>query len=108
MRVLQVDAWISMVVYTGATLAFYALGAAVLHVKSVEVTDTQLVPSLSQMYSASFGQVGLWVFLIGAFVVLYSTVFIATASNGRLMADALCLFGWCVRAGEDRARPAGA
>ena len=31
-------------------------------------------------------------FLVGAFVVLYSTVFIATASNGRLLADSLSLF----------------
>ncbi len=92
MRVLQMDAWLSMVVYTGATVAFYCLGAAVLHDRAIQVTDTELVSSLSQMYSASFGQLGLWVFLIGAFVVLYSTVFIATASNGRLMADALCLF----------------
>ncbi len=102
MRVLQVDAWVSMVVYTGATVAFYSLGAAVLHDRAVEVTDTQLVSSLSQMYSASFGQVGLWIFLIGAFVVLFSTVFIATASNGRLMADALCLFGLVDRAGAVR------
>lgn len=87
MRVLTIDAWVSMVVYTGATVAFYLLGAAVLHGKSLEVTNQTLIPSLSQMYSESFGAVGLWMFLLGSFVVLYSTVFIATASNGRLCAD---------------------
>ncbi len=93
MRVLTVDAWVSMVIYTGATLAFYILGAAVLHGRGLEVSNDELVPSLSHMYSASFGAAGLWIFLIGAFIVLYSTVFIATASNGRLLADASVLFG---------------
>jgi Mn2+/Fe2+ NRAMP family transporter len=93
LRVLSTDAWISMVVYTGATIAFYLLGAAVLHGKGVEVTDKDLIPSLSHMYRESFGTVGLWGFLLGAFIVLYSTVFIATASNGRLCADLLRLWG---------------
>jgi Mn2+/Fe2+ NRAMP family transporter len=97
MRVLSVDAWVSMVVYTGATVAFYLLGAAVLHGKELEVTDETLIPNLSQMYSESFGAVGLWLFLIGAFVVLYSTVFIATASNGRLCADFLTVSGAIAR-----------
>ncbi|MCP4190239.1 MAG: hypothetical protein GY768_06395 [Planctomycetaceae bacterium] len=92
MRVLLADAWLSMVVYTGATVAFYILGAAVLHGKGIEVTEEDLVPSLSEMYTESFGPIGLWTFIVGAFVVLYSTVFIATASNGRLLADALGLF----------------
>ncbi len=100
MRVLSIDAWVSMVVYTAATVAFYVLGAAVLHKKSVEVTDADLIPSLSQMYSESFGPLGLWVFLAGAFVVLYSTVFIATASNGRLCADFLTLSGIVPRPDE--------
>lgn len=44
-------------------------------------------------------------FLVGAFAVLYSTVFGATASNARLFADALSLFGLVrYRAAEDRAR----
>jgi Mn2+/Fe2+ NRAMP family transporter len=91
MRVLRADAWVSMVIYTGATIAFYVLGAAVLHGKSVAVTNDKLIPSLSHMYLESFGPAGLWIFLIGAFVVLYSTVFISTASNARLLADVTVL-----------------
>ena len=34
----------------------------------------------------------LWLFLIGAIVVLYSTIFGATASNARVLADALSVF----------------
>ncbi|MEQ1861224.1 MAG: Nramp family divalent metal transporter [Chthoniobacteraceae bacterium] len=93
MRVMRVDAWLSMVIYTGATVAFYLLGAAVLHAKSLKVSDKDMIPTLANMYSESFGPWGLWVFLIGAFAVLFSTAFAATASNARLLADGLELFG---------------
>jgi Mn2+/Fe2+ NRAMP family transporter len=105
LRVLATDAWVSMVIYTGATIAFYMLGAAVLHGKGVRVTDQDLIASLSHMYSESFGVVGLWGFLLGAFIVLYSTVFIATASNGRLCADLLNMCGLLRRQSDrDHAR----
>jgi hypothetical protein len=76
-----------------ATVAFYFLGAAVLHAKGLTVTDADLIPTLSPMYKETFGSPGLWVFLIGAFFVLYSTFFVATASNALLFADALSIFG---------------
>lgn len=91
-KVMKWDAFASLIIYTGATIAFYLLGAAVLHGKGLEVTNDTLMSSLSHLYSESFGEVGLWVFIVGAIAVLYSTVFIATASNGRLMADLLGLF----------------
>ncbi len=87
MRVLKWDAFVSMVIYTGATVAFYLLGAAVLNGKNLGVTNETLMVDLSELYRASFGNFGLWVFIIGAFVVLYSTIFISTASNSRLATD---------------------
>lgn len=93
MRILRIDAWTSMVVYTLATVAFYLLGAAVLHAKHLVVEDANMVSNLSHIYRESFGLLGFWLFLAGAFSVLYSTVFIATASNGRLVADFLRLAG---------------
>jgi hypothetical protein len=45
------------------------------------------------MYRETFGEWSLWLFLVGAWAVLYSTVFGATASNARLFADALSVFG---------------
>jgi len=91
-RVMRWDAWISMVIYTGATVAFYLLGAAVLNAQALSVDDISLIPTLSRMYSESFGNAGLWIFLFGAFAVLYSPVFISTASNSRLTVDVLRLF----------------
>ncbi len=87
MFVLRTDAWVSMVIYTLATVAFYLLGAAVLHGSTADITDENLIAELSRMYQESFGAAGLYAFIAGAFIVLYSTVFISTASNARLMAD---------------------
>ena len=93
LRILKIDATLSFVLYTSATLAFYVLGAAVLHGKGLAVEDANMIETLSHMYRDTFGQWSLWVFLAGAFAVLYSTVFGATASNARLFADGLELFG---------------
>ncbi|HKQ39514.1 MAG TPA: Nramp family divalent metal transporter [Verrucomicrobiae bacterium] len=93
LRVMKIDAWVCFAIYTTATLAFYLLGAAVLHAKDLIVADEKMIPTLSYMYRETFGEWSYWLFLLGAFAVLYSTVFGATASNARLFADALSLFG---------------
>jgi len=92
MRVLNADAWVSCLVYTGATLAFYLLGAAVLHAKGLDVNNADMISTLSHMYVETFGPWSLWLFLVGAAAVLYSTIFVATASNARLLVDALQVF----------------
>ncbi len=92
-RVMNIDAWVSFAIYTTATIAFYLLGAAVLHAKGLVVENNQMIATLSHMYRETFGQWSYWLFLVGAFAVLYSTVFGATASNARLFADAVSLFG---------------
>jgi manganese transport protein len=93
LRVLHTDATLSMLIYTGATIAFYILGAAVLHGQGLQVTDRELIDTLGQMYRQTLGTTGAWIFLLGAFAVLYSTFFVATASNARLFADAAAIFG---------------
>lgn len=103
LRVLHADAALSLVIYTGATVAFYILGAAVLHSRGAQVTDSELIATLSHMYRDTLGDAGGWIFLIGAFAVLYSTFFVATASNARLLADALPIFG-LLRYRDDRHR----
>jgi Mn2+/Fe2+ NRAMP family transporter len=105
LRVMRVDAWVSFALYTTATVAFYLLGAAVLHAQGLIVEDRRMIETLSEMYRGTFGAWSLWLFLAGAFAVLYSTVFGATASNARLFADALSLFRLVrYRGPEERAR----
>jgi Mn2+/Fe2+ NRAMP family transporter len=93
LKVMRVDAWTSFVLYTTTTVAFYLLGAAVLHAKQLRVESAKMIETLSFMYRDTFGEWSLWLFLVGAVAVLYSTIFGATASNARLLADAMNLFG---------------
>lgn len=100
-RVLKWDAWASMVVYTFATVAFYLLGAAILGRSGLNPAGDQMVRTLGEMYVPVFGDWAQVVFLFGAFAVLYSTFFVATASHARVLADALRVFG--VSKGGERA-----
>lgn len=93
MRVMKWDAWLSMVVYTVATLSFYILGAAILHRQGKVVSNTDPVQTLSTIYTQTLGGSGRWVFAVGAFMVLYSTLFVSSASNSRLGVDFLGLLG---------------
>jgi Mn2+/Fe2+ NRAMP family transporter len=98
------DTWCSMVIYTFATIAFYVLGAAVLHPTGQVPSSEGLVRTLSTMYSDVFGTWGDYVFLFGAFAVLYSTLFVATAGNARVAADALGVYGLTPKTEKDRRR----
>lgn len=92
LRVLQWDAWTSMVIYTISTVAFYLLGAAVLHRSGLVPASDEMVTTLSTMYDPVFGEVASLVFLLGAFAVLFSTFFVSSATKARLMTDALDVF----------------
>ena len=104
MRVMQIDAWISMVVYTFATVAFYLLGAAVLGRAGLDPEGADLIRTLAQMYVPVFGSWAHALFLFGAFAVLYSTFFVACAGNARMTADGLGLFGLVGRDEASRRR----
>lgn len=92
-RVLHTDAWLSMVVYTFATIAFYLLGAAVLWRVGLNPAGGSMVRTLAEMYVPVFGAWAQPIFLLGAVAVLYSTFFVAAAGNARMVADGLGLFG---------------
>ena len=86
------DAWISCVIYTAATCAFFLLGAATLFRTGQQVGDVGMIATLSNMYKGAFGDTGELIFNIGCFCVLFSTVFGATAANSRLFADCIPVF----------------
>ncbi len=104
LRVMQWDAWCSMLIYTCATVAFYLLGAAILNREGLNPAGSQMIRTLERMYSenALFGGHGSRVFLVGAFAVLYSTFFVATAANSRMAADALRVFKFVPQVEEKR------
>ena len=103
-RVLYTDAWVSMLVYTFATVAFYLLGAAVLWRIGLNPAGGNMVRTLAEMYVPVFGGWAQPLFLAGAIAVLYSTFFVAAAGNARMVADGLGLFGAHAGTEESRAR----
>ncbi|MFC1764480.1 Nramp family divalent metal transporter [Planctomycetota bacterium] len=103
LRVMQWDAWCSMVIYTISTLAFYFLGAAVLNRIGLQPQGMEMIRSLAAMYEPVFGEWTSCVFLIGAVAVLFSTFFVNIASASLVWADAFFLFrGKEVSDGNDR------
>lgn len=93
-QVMYWDALLSMAVYTIVTAAFYLLGASVLNQMGQVPEGNETVEILSNMYTESFGPWAKNLFLIGSFVVLFSTLFAALASWIRVFADAFGQIGW--------------
>lgn len=92
-RVMYFDALLSMVAYTVVTAAFYVLGAAVLHARGEVPRGYALIETLAKMYTESLGEWAQAVFLLGAFAVLFSTLFSALAAWTRIDSDALSKLG---------------
>jgi manganese transport protein len=92
-RVMHLDILCSLVIYTMATVAFYLLGAGVLHRMGVVPAARDTVVVLSQLYTQTLGGWALWVFYIGVVVTLYGTIFAATAAHSRMMADLIRVLG---------------
>lgn len=103
LRVMQLDAWISMAVYTLVTICFYLLGAATLGRLGLVPAGGEMVRTLGAMYAPVFGRWADGAFLAGAFAVLYSTLFVAAAGNARMVADGLILAGRLPREHRSRA-----
>jgi hypothetical protein len=112
-RVMQLDAWVSMVVFTIATVAFYLLGAAVLHPQGLDPKGPEMIPTLARMYLGPLEGTPLApmrsgvriLFLLGAWAVLFKTLYVSTAANSRLTVDFLNLTGiWRPAGDADRER----
>lgn len=91
MRVMLCDAFLSMVIYTTATLAFFLMGVSVLHNEGRDPDGMRMVSTLATAYVPVFGEHAKWLFLIGAFAVLYSTFLVASAGHARTYTDAFKL-----------------
>ena len=93
-NVMYLDAILAMVVYTLVTAAFYLLGAAVLHEMGEVPRGNRTIEVLSTIYTESLGGWARPVFLVGSFIVLFSTLFAALASWIRVFTDAFGQIGW--------------
>ena len=92
-RVMNVDVICSMIIYTVATVAFYLLGAGILHGMGIVPKGSDMIVTLSNIYTETLGGWAKWLFYIGAIIVLYGTIFAATAGHSRMFADFMRLQG---------------
>ncbi len=93
-RVMYWDASLAMVAYTSMTVMFYLLGAAILHKQGLVPSGEELISTLGNMYTQSLGPWAKSLFVAGAIVVLYSTLFAALAAWTRMFADAFGRIGY--------------
>ncbi|WP_157157538.1 MULTISPECIES: Nramp family divalent metal transporter [unclassified Diaminobutyricimonas] len=91
--VMKVDAWVSWVIYTLSTAAFYMLGAAVLHPQGIVPAGTEVMTTLSGTFEAGVGEWGAVVFLLGAGLALFKTIIANVPSLGRQIGNTISLFG---------------
>jgi hypothetical protein len=92
--VMQLDAVVAMLIYTLVTAAFYLLGASVLHGYNKIPEGNEVINTLSRIYTQSLGPGVRTSYLLGAFFVLYSSVFATLAYWTRLFMDISGQFGW--------------
>lgn len=89
LRVMHYDIWVSMLIYTTATIGFFVLGAGILHRSGIQPEESKLIQTLSAMYEPVLGSWAPPIYLFGAFMVLYSTFYVANASHARTFTDGL-------------------
>ncbi len=92
-RVMHVDIFASMLIYTVATIAFYLLGGGILHGMGIVPKGAETITVLSNIYTQTLGGWAVWLFYAGAIATLYGTIFAATAAHSRMYADMVRIMG---------------
>lgn len=100
--VMYLDAILAMVIYTLVTAAFYVLGAAILNKLGIAPRGTEVIETLALIYTESLGPGIRTVYLVGAFFVLYSSLFATLAAWTRIYSDIFRQLRWLGR--DDRAK----
>lgn len=93
-NVMFLDAIVAMLIYTAVTVTFYLLGAAVLHNRSEVPMGNAVIETLALIYTESLGPGVKMIYLIGAFFVLFSSLYATLAAWTRLLSDVFGQLGW--------------
>ncbi|MCU0391681.1 MAG: divalent metal cation transporter, partial [Thermoflexibacter sp.] len=93
-EVMYLDAAVSMLIYTIVTVAFFLLGAAVLYKRTVIPLGNEVIETLALIYTQSLGIGFKNIYLVGAFFVLFSSLYATLAFWIRLLTDLFGHFGW--------------
>ena len=93
-RVMYLDAVVAMIIYTLVTAAFYLLGAAILHQRGTIPQGDELIETVALIYTESLGAGIKTAYLVGAFFVLFSSLFAALAAWTRMYSNIFGQLGW--------------
>jgi manganese transport protein len=93
-RVMYLDALVAMAIYTFVTAAFYLLGAAILHNRGMIPQGNQLIETVALIYTESLGAGVRNIYLVGAFFVLFSSLFASLAAWTRMYSDIFGQLAW--------------
>jgi Mn2+/Fe2+ NRAMP family transporter len=91
--VMYKDALLSMVIYTFSTVAFYLMGASVLHAQGLLPRGNEMITTLARMYTDTVGPWATRIYLVGAIAVLGSTLWASVPSHARMYANFLSTLG---------------
>ncbi|MDZ7648177.1 MAG: hypothetical protein U5K54_13890 [Cytophagales bacterium] len=90
---MYLDAVLAMILYTAVTTIFYLLGAAILYGNEVVPNGNGVIETLALIYTQTLGIGARTMYLIGAFFVLFFSVYATLAYWTRVYSD---LFGHLV------------
>jgi manganese transport protein len=93
-NVMYLDALVAMIIYTLVTVAFYLLGAAILHGRQSIPEGTEVIETLALIYTQSLGPGIRVAYLIGGFFVLFSSLYATLAAWTRVFSDIFGCIGW--------------
>ena len=94
MRVLHTDVWLALLIVTCATIPYYILGAGVLNKMGLTPEgNDETIGALSNIFTQTLGLWAVWIFAIGAFCILFSTVLSGAGGGGRSIPDYLMEMG---------------
>ncbi|TRW44801.1 Nramp family divalent metal transporter [Georgenia yuyongxinii] len=91
--VMKKDAFLSWVIYTVSTAAFFILGAAVLHPQGLVPEGTEVLEVLSRMFTDVAGDWTKTIFLVGAAAALIKTILANVPGFARQVSNTLAIFG---------------
>jgi manganese transport protein len=93
-QVMFLDATVAMIIYTVVTIAFYLLGAAILHQRGEVPYGNGVIETLALIYTQTLGPGIKTAYLIGGFFVLYSSLFATLGAWTRIFPDIFGELGW--------------
>ncbi len=93
-NVMYLDALVAMIIYTIVTIAFYLLGAAVLHHREMIPQGNDVIETLALIYTQALGNGVRIVYLVGAFFVLFSSVYATLAAWTRIFPNIFGELKW--------------